>query len=337
MHSGSIRFVCSNQKPLLHRFDLKKGAIRRNKWSKYFVYSEHFNGAYKKAYVANTNKSISWVLEHKHQLRKEVVVIDDPLYFRPLLDYCVEEGIPVFAVVHNMESLVPGQTTGSDSLNLFSYELEGLVSCTGVITISREENLLLTNVGGNSYYLAYNPPSSIVDYLESIKGARESSSKLHFIMLGTMHNHPTRMGYAMLLNEIAENNPALAKEIIIAGFGADKLKEDLGQHRKLFDIRSDVSDNQLRELLVNTKALICYQQQAGGALTRIQEALLAGIPVIANPIAARSYIGEQGVQLFDTVKDLEEELEKIEEVTPQPQCSDAKGLQAFLKTNQQDD
>jgi hypothetical protein len=52
------------------------------------------------------------------------------------------------------------------------------------------------------------------------------------------------------------------------------------------------------------KAAIVYQECGSGALTKICEFLLAGVPVLANQHAARSYYNCSGVIEFASVAEL---------------------------------
>jgi len=45
--------------------------------------------------------------------------------------------------------------------------------------------------------------------------------------------------------------------------------------------------------------MICYQESGAGALTKIREMLLAGVPVLANAHACRSYDEYRGAGLVE--------------------------------------
>jgi hypothetical protein len=65
-----------------------------------------------------------------------------------------------------------------------------------------------------------------------------------------------------------------------------------------------VSSEKLDELLAGAKATLVHQPLATGALTRMAELLMSGLPVIANPIAARSTWHHQGVHVFEDEAEL---------------------------------
>jgi len=55
----------------------------------------------------------------------------------------------------------------------------------------------------------------------------------------------------------------------------------------------------------SVKALLCYQNSGSGALTRICEMLIAGVPVIANSHAARSFYNKKGLIEFSVLEDID--------------------------------
>ena len=61
---------------------------------------------------------------------------------------------------------------------------------------------------------------------------------------------------------------------------------------------------ELCDLLASSEKAVVFQTRGSGALTRIPELLLAGLPVICNPHAARSAQHYDGVEIFDTDEEL---------------------------------
>jgi hypothetical protein len=56
--------------------------------------------------------------------------------------------------------------------------------------------------------------------------------------------------------------------------------------------------------MASSEKAVVFQTRGSGALTRIPELLLAGLPVICNPHAARSAQQYDGVEIFDTDEEL---------------------------------
>jgi hypothetical protein len=68
--------------------------------------------------------------------------------------------------------------------------------------------------------------------------------------------------------------------------------------------KGTLSDGELDRILTHIRGCIAYQTDGSGALTKICEFLMAGIPVIANSHAARSYYDVPGVVEFIRIEDL---------------------------------
>jgi hypothetical protein len=95
----------------------------------------------------------------------------------------------------------------------------------------------------------------------------------------------------------------------IAGLGTEELKPLLPASG--FHLHGTVSPRQLEELLLRTRAMLAHQPQGCGALTRIPEMLAAGVPVLANRVAARSATHFAGVRVYDTAEQLARHLEAL--------------------------
>ena len=85
----------------------------------------------------------------------------------------------------------------------------------------------------------------------------------------------------------------------IAGFGTEELCKELHERPEAVEILGPLSQKELQDQLVQTRALLCYQDDGSGTLTRITEQLIAGVPVIANRHAARSHHGLPGLVEFE--------------------------------------
>jgi hypothetical protein len=88
----------------------------------------------------------------------------------------------------------------------------------------------------------------------------------------------------------------------VAGFGSELLKDFADGENVVF--KGPLSDEDLDNMLVKIKGCIAYQGDGSGALTKICEFLLAGVPVLANSHAARSYYNTPGVFEFTDIHDI---------------------------------
>ncbi len=216
---------------------------------------------------------------------------------RDMLYLLKATGHRVIGMPHNIESLVRGK-----SVTALGAEVANLKNCDAVFTISKEETWLLRLLGLNAYYLPYYPPQAAESLLLSIRRERErrvSKSSKVFALLGSATNVPTRSGMQALVDFAATRD--LPFKLIVAGYGTETLKS-VSNPQIVF--RGTLSNEDLEKLLVDIDGIVIYQPPTTGALTRIPEMLLAGIPVFANFNASRNYFGIAGIEQYNTFDEL---------------------------------
>jgi|GEM_PF-366319 len=250
-----------------------------------------------------------------------LALMDDPLYLEPLFLKLVEQGIPVVAVCHNIESLVGQGDTPAGNLELLDRELELLRQAALVITISRDESVILTNAGCQVRFLEYFPIAEHHARLMAIRARRPTCGNGELLLLGSAGNAPTRDGMAHLISAWPDAAAGSGLMLIVAGYQVDDYFP-AGSHRGV-EVRGALSDKELDDLLARVSAAVCWQDYGGGALTRISEMLAAGVPVLANQHAARSYHGCPGVievaSVTELVRQARELTERMPEVPHWPQ------------------
>lgn len=239
-------------------------------------------------------------------------VIDDPIYFLPVFKKLRKFRIPVIAVCHNLETIVADQTENKWAFSLFRDELEILSQCRLVVTISREEDVLLKNLGIRTVYFPYYPVTPICDRLLAIREKRRTTAKESILMAGTTNNLPTRYGMRQAAAYWHQNH--LEKtygKLMMAGYRSEVHLES-APYGDSVDLRGTLTNEQMDDLLSRIKALLAYQESGAGALTRICEMLIAGVPVLANAHAARSYYNLNGVIEFRELDALGEALHRVD-------------------------
>lgn len=273
-----------------------------------------------------------WVraLEGRDNVR--LVIVDDPIFFAPLVRALHKRKIPVIAHCHNIETLSRGQVKENHQRQLLLEELELLGLCQAAITISREETFLLRNLGLQAFHLSYYPPSAIERRLLAVRQLRMQTVKKDFLLLGSAGNPPTRRGMQQII-ALWENAAPLptGDRLIVAGFGTDILRT--GGCGAGVDFAGVVTDAELDDILARVRATLVFQEDGAGALTRIAEFLLAGVPVVANSHAARSYYNLPGVIEFTDTAELllllRNSLPESLEICP-PKAPDSAVLSKFI-------
>jgi hypothetical protein len=213
--------------------------------------------------------------------------------------------IPFIAVPHNIDSLVKGNrsfTSGLETPFWFNEELKYLAYANKVFTISREEQWLLSLYGIDADYLPYYPTDNVKAYLLDIRSERKNKevgkTPRKILILGTFYNMPTLRGYIDLLPNLSKFKDVI---INIAGFGSEQLKSLKSPNIKIW---GSVNNEVLRQILIDNDIAIIHQEPTTGALTKIPELLLAGIPIIANNAASRSQFDVKGVEVYYNYNEL---------------------------------
>lgn len=225
-------------------------------------------------------------------------------------------GHPVFALPHNIESLVSGH-----SIDALTQEVACLKLCDGVFAISKEETWLLRLLGVKAFYLPYFPPKEVETHFLMIRNRREHrriNERKKYLLLGSASNYPTRKGMQTLL-DAAANHP-LPFDLGIAGYRTNALRVPKQAGITFY---GTVTNEVLDGILEETDAVLVFQPPTTGALTRIPEMLLAGIPVFVNFDAGRNYLDLNDVHLYDSFEGLFEALENFVPYQTEPIKRDA--------------
>ena len=221
-------------------------------------------------------------------------------------------GKKVVTLPHNLESFCGGKDvqSGKEAPYWLYEDIERLKLSDCVFCISKEETWLLRLFDVNAEYLPYYPPKAVEEYLLSVRSKRASCEPVeskNCLILGSATNYPTKKGMEDLLSWFA-NYEVLPFDLHIAGYGTDRLIEI--QHPQ-FHYHGSVNKNVLESLLIESDCMIINQPATSGALTRIVETLIAGLPIFANLNAARDYFGTKGVNVFQSFEELMDLLENL--------------------------
>lgn len=244
------------------------------------------------------------------KVSKNSVVIFDAFIcaYSTLFSDIHKRGGKIIIFPHNIDSLSPGirhPISQAVSPQWADLEIAALAEADLVCCISREEQWLLSLHGINACYLPYEPTPEYRSKLGEIRRLRASQIKDVVLILGTATNIPTLRG----MQEILKRAPDLAAaakglQIVVIGYGTEVLAPLVADENLPITILGGVSDEVLDNYLLRTKVNLAYQEGTTGMLTRIQELLYCGIPVIANNIAARSYQNVPGVVVTESIDEM---------------------------------
>ncbi|AOW19501.1 glycosyltransferase [Urechidicola croceus] len=247
-----------------------------------------------------------WLLELQKNEKKLIVVYELSYYADySLIFACVQLGIKIIGLPHNLESLVYRQKSilsNKIAPNWFNEEIKLLGLFSEIYTISREEQWLLNLYNINANYLPYYPSKKVIKNCLKIRKLRTSTDKDFILSLGSASNPPTLEGFKELVSYYEESK--IKEDLVIAGFDTERLKEHFTNFPPNIKLKGSLNNSELELALVTCKAIIIYQKPSTGALTKIPELLLCGIPVICNNVTARTYFNLEGVTLFNSKNQL---------------------------------
>jgi len=233
-----------------------------------------------------------------------------------------DAGIPIVCCPHNIETLqscegARDHYSGEELPWSLHRELSFAGLADRIFTISSEEAWLLANYGAKAEWLPYFPPDDDAKRLTALRKRREcSGEKRGFFFVASCENTKNAEGMREFAG-LARNLPVeIQKEIRVGGYASEQLRGDFAATKCQFV--GELPGIELDKLLVRCAGAIIYQNRGAGALTRVPEMLLAGLPVICSSHAARSARHYQGVEVFQTSGDLLDLLRKPASIPPPP-------------------
>lgn len=216
-------------------------------------------------------------------------------------------GKKMIAVPHNLESLCCIGTdlqSGKPMLEWLLEDIKRLKMCDAVFCISKEETWLLQIYGINAHYLPYYPPRAAEAYFLNVRKKRQERIPNRipkFLILGSAGNPPTLHGMEEVLKYLGSHEE-LPFEVHVAGYRTEKKLKQISHPQIVY--HGTLSKDKLEQQLVEADALVINQPATSGALTRIVEHLIAGIPVVASFGAARDYYQSNGVYVYYSMDEL---------------------------------
>lgn len=257
---------------------------------------------------------LSWKqwLKGLNEKEKNLIVVYELSFYADytLIFACVQLGIKIIGLPHNLESLVYGQKSEINNKiapNWFNQEIAILRLFTKIYVISREEYWLLSLYNIKVNYLPYQPSKKVVETCLEVRELRKLTSQNFYLSIGTAANLPTLEGFKELIFYFEEAR--IKEDLVIAGFYTERLDDYFTNISPNIKLKGALNSEELKFVLANCKAIIIYQKPTTGALTKIPELLLCGIPVVCNNAAARNFFNVKGVNVFNSKEELKTLLE----------------------------
>lgn len=226
-----------------------------------------------------------------------------------LLNAAKRQNKKIIALPHNLESLVPGQISAfskKTSPNWLLEEINLLSKCDNVFVLSREEQWLLRLFNIDANFLPYYPTEKAYSYLLAIRNNREVEDEPQdsILLMGSAGNTPTFQGMKNRIDAISKSSAISKFKVHVVGYYTEKLKQYC--NHKNFIFHGPLSNDAMAKLFQKIKFAIIHQPPSSGALTRVPELLISGIPIILNANAGRTFYNLEGVNIYDTESDFED-------------------------------
>ncbi len=240
---------------------------------------------------------------NKHHGTK--ILLWETTYDTQLPTFAREAGFKVVALPHNLEALVSEKVFASENYDPagdLSAEVARLRQADRVFTIAKEERWFLEANGLSPFYLPFFPDPGLERECLAIRSERRlraepnGSTQGPLLLLGSGFNPATSRGMKQQLAWLVAHQGSA--KIVVAGPSTDRVLADISSPN--IKILGQVSRATLVDLLKTCSALLIQTHGGAGAVTRIPEALVAGIPIIANANAARDQHGVVGVHEYET-------------------------------------
>ena len=214
-------------------------------------------------------------------------------------------GYRVVALPHNLEAFVSEAAFADPSHDVIpdlAAEIARIGLADAIFTISKEERWLLEARGLGPHYLPFHPDPVLADACSRIRSTRvaqvqaDGSVAGPLLLVGSAFNPATERGMRWQLEQLrAASGPAAG--VVVIGPQTETRLADFS----IPGVRTlgGVTWEELTRHLTTCSAMLIHTFGGAGAVTRIPEALLAGVPVIANGNAARDQYGTPGVHVYD--------------------------------------
>lgn len=191
----------------------------------------------------------------------------------------------IIAVPQNIESMCfmpPSLFHAKTELDAFIQEVKNLALCDQVLTISEFDRQVLSNFQIGAELLKFVTPGALTNQ-KSYKNRMSCKQQNVALLLASVTNPPSFRSTQELLDRL-QGKTLSVDSVIIVGNGSETL--DTKSHPQI-RIEGRVSNERLKELKATCRMALVFQLYGAGALTRVSELLLAGIPVVINESAIK--------------------------------------------------
>jgi hypothetical protein len=228
----------------------------------------------------------------------------------------LDHEIPIIALPHNIDSLTIAAGSVGAKARRLAMEMAMLKKASHVCSISQWDSMLHSQFGITSDILSYFPPAEWEAELREKRNHRTFTNGAEYLIAGSCHNEMTRRGIQQLVDYLCDQIWPHGYSFHLAGLKVAELIHV--KNPSLIKVHGFLPAEEFKQLHASVKCLIVHQTTGSGALTRILDSLISGIPVVANRIAAREWEGYSGTYLYHHMHEIPELLKQLIPTPPVP-------------------
>jgi hypothetical protein len=231
-------------------------------------------------------------------------IVEDAVWSHGLVLANRRLGVPTWVCPQNLESLdlegplpLPDRLRTWSRLGDLANELRTLAACQARFAISRVETGFLGGVGLDTEFYPYRPVGKVREFFLKVRAARAEGTVEQglTVLLGSATHAPTREGMQWFVEQVRTHGLPPKARVELVGLGTETLAglEAIAPHGAA---RGRVSSSTLATLLARAHVVVIAHFSGFGALTRLAELPLAGIPVLAAAHATHAVEAPVGVE-----------------------------------------
>ena len=231
------------------------------------------------------------------------ICIIEHISFTNLLPLNKKLGIPTLICPQNLEVFDASAPINLDSPAVdyglavdFANELAALAFCEERLFISQVETAVFNGLGIPSKYYPYIPVGEIQKRSLDVRKLRirDQIDRNTFLMLGSGEHSTTWHAFTWFIKEAHEKGLPPGIKVIVAGSRTNELLEP-GVDVTGLEVKGWLPQDELDSLLHRVRAVLIPQLTGFGALTRLPELSLAGIPMIVSEHPTRALDPPPGI------------------------------------------
>jgi hypothetical protein len=263
-----------------------------------------FRSVYSTHYETNRYSRTEFTRHYRSLLKQhepDVVVIEHS-GFIDVIDHNKKHGIPTIICPQNLDALdltdlpTPNQWTTHARLYDLASELTVFERCERRLFISKVEAGFVQGMGFASDFYPYRAVGEIRERMLQVRQERAAQAQTRglFLLIGSAHFPPIGDGLRWFAEEAAVNGLPEGVRVVAVGRGTEKLLAPSLTPAAL-ELKGWTEQEELEQLLRQVEGILVPYRMGFGALTRLSELPVSGIPIIASEFATRGLESIDGI------------------------------------------